>query len=101
MLIGSGSIGPDSHRSGFWGFGYNFRYDCWGRGYATEAAKAMIMFAKEKFGVVRFSSSHAEPNKASGHVMEKCGLCFTRYGQFQKLDGSNQMRSMEYEGENI
>ena len=101
MLIGSGSIGPDSHRSGFLGFGYNFRYDCWGKGYATEAAKAMIMFAKEKFGVVRFSSSHAEPNKASGHVMEKCGLCFTRYGQFQKLDGSSQMRSMEYEGENI
>ena len=101
MLIGSGSIGPDSQRSGFWGFGYNFRYDCWGKGYATEAAKGMLMFVKEKFGVVRFSSSHAEPNKASGHVMEKCGLGFTGYGQFQKLDGSNQMRSMEYEGENI
>ena len=29
-LIGSGSIGPDSKREGFWGFGYNFRKDCWG-----------------------------------------------------------------------
>lgn len=40
-----------------------------------------------------------EQNKASGPVMEKCGLHFVKYGQFQKLDGSNKMRSMEYEGE--
>lgn len=30
---------------------------------------------------------------------EKCGLHFVRYGQFQKLDGTCKMRSMEYEGE--
>ena len=78
---------------------YNLRYDCWGNGYATEATKAMMKFGNEHFNVVKFSSSHVEQNKASGHVMEKCGLHFTRYGKFQKLDGSNQMRSMEYEGE--
>ncbi len=98
-LIGSGSIGPDANREGFWGFGYHFRKDCWGKGYATEAAKAMIAFAHRQFGVKRFSSSHAEPNKASGRVMEKCGLHFVRYGQFHKLDGTGSMRSMEYEGE--
>lgn len=99
LLIGSGSIGPDSARKDFWGFGYNLRYDCWRYGYATEATKAMMKFANEHFGVVKFSSSHVEQNKASGHVMEKCGLHFVKYGQFQKLDGSNKMRSMEYEGE--
>ncbi|MBQ8193875.1 MAG: GNAT family N-acetyltransferase [Oscillospiraceae bacterium] len=99
LLIGSGSIGPDSARKDFWGFGYNLRYDCWGSGYATEATKAMMKFANEHFGVVKFSSSHVEQNKASGHVMEKCGLRFVKYGQFQKLDCSNKMRSMEYEGE--
>lgn len=99
LLIGSGSIGPDSDRSDFWGFGYNLRYDCWGNGFATEATKAMMKFANEHFDVVKFSSSHVEQNKASGHVMEKCGLHFAKYGQFQKLDGSNKMRSMEYEGE--
>lgn len=57
----------------------------------------MIKFANEQFSVTKFSSSHAEPNKASGHVMEKCGLKFIRYGQFQKLDGSNKMRLLEYE----
>lgn len=96
-LIGSGSIGPN-RKAGFWGFGYNFRYDCWGLGYATEAAKAMIGFAHETFGVTHFCSSHAEPNLASGHVIEKCGLHFVGYGAFEKLDGSCKMRSMEYEG---
>ena len=94
-LIGSGSIGPD-HKEGFWGFGYNLRYDCWGQGYATEAAKAMIEFAKDKFGITHFASSHAEPNIASGHVMEKCGLHFAGYGEFEKIDGSCRMRSWRH-----
>ena len=98
LLIGSGSIGPDAQREGFWGFGYNLRRDCWGQGYATEAAKAMIRFAHDTFGITRFSSSHVEANKASGHVMEKCGLHFVRYGRFEKLDGTCPARSMEYEG---
>ena len=96
-LIGSGSIGPDADRDGVWGFGYNLRRDCWGKGYATEAARAMIAFAHEQFGVKRFSSSHVEHNTASGRVMEKCGLRFVGFGEFQKLDGSCKMRSMEYE----
>ncbi len=57
-LIGSGSIGPSSRKEGFWGFGYNLRYDCWKMGYATEAAKAMIDFAKREFGITHFCSSH-------------------------------------------
>ena len=96
-LIGSGSIGPDEARDGFWGFGYNLRKDCWRNGYATEAVRAMIAFANERFGVKKFSSSHAEQNTASGRVMEKCGLRFAKYGEFQKLDGTCKMRSMEYE----
>ncbi len=99
MLIGSGSIGPDINRKEFWEFGYNFRKDCWGNGYATEATKAMMKFANEHFAITKFSSSHVEQNKASGRVMEKCGLHFVKYGEFQKLDGTCKMRSMEYEGE--
>lgn len=99
QLIGSGSIGTSSKKNGFWEFGYNFRYDCWGKGYATEAVKAMIKYVYDNFKIRKFTSQHAEPNKASGRVMEKCGLHFVRYGEFQKLDGTCKMRSMEYEGE--
>ena len=97
LLIGSGDIGQGK-KPGWWGFGYNFRYDCWGMGYATEAVKAMIDYTYENFGARKFASSHCEPNIASGNVMKKCGLHFTGYGEFQKLDGSCKMRSMEYEG---
>ncbi len=98
-LIGSGDICPDGENDGYWGFGYNIRFDCWNMGYTTEAVQAMIQYAHDKFGAVKFRSSHAEPNKASGRVMEKCGLHFARYGEFKKLDGSCKMRSMIYEGE--
>lgn len=101
QLIGSGSIGKHSTKEGFWSFGYNFRHDCWGIGYATEAAKAMINYAYGNFGARNFTASHAEPNKASGRVMEKCGLHFVRYGEFRKLDGTCPMRSMEYEVTNL
>ena len=97
-LIGSGDIGWNAAK-GCWEFGYNFRYDCWGMGYATEAAKAMMRYAYENFGARKFAASHCEPNLASGNVMKKCGLHFVGYGKFEKLDGSVQMRSMEYEGE--
>ncbi|WP_160559057.1 GNAT family N-acetyltransferase [Parablautia muri] len=96
-LIGSGDIGT-AEKNGYWGFGYNLCYDCWGKGYATEAAKAMIEFARKNLGATHFSSSHAEPNIASGHVMEKCGLHFVGYGEFKKLDGSCKMKSADYEG---
>lgn len=95
MLIGSGDIGPDNNTE-YWRFGYNIRYDCWGNGYATEAAKAMMDYVRGEFGVTHFCASHAEPNLASGRVIEKCGLKFVQYGKWNKLDGSCQMRSMEY-----
>ena len=97
-LVGSASIGPD-RKAGFWGFGYNLRFDEWGKGYATEAVKAMMMFAHDNFGITKFACSHAEPNSASGNVITKCGLHFVGYGEFEKLDGSCKMRSMEYECE--
>lgn len=98
LIIGTGGISPDARGDDFWGFGYNFRYDCWGNGYATEAVKAMIKYAHENFGVRKFCSSHAEENPASGRVMEKCGLKFDRYGTFRKMDGSLEMRSKIYVG---
>ena len=65
----------------------------------TEAVKAMMKYAYENFGARKFRASHCEPNIASGKVMKKCGLHFAGYGEFQKLDGSCKMRSVEYEGE--
>ena len=96
LLIGSGDIDPDSREPGAWEFGYNLRHDCWGRGYATEAAKAMIAFARKEFGAKIFVAVHAVDNPASGRVMEKCGLTFHHYGEYSKLDGSETFRAKFY-----
>ena len=88
LLVGAGSIGPKNHAGGVWEFGYNLRRDCWNRGYATEATRAMIDFAHREFGVRVIMASHAIANPASGRVMEKCGLTFDHYGEYSRFDGS-------------
>lgn len=96
LLMGSGDVHPDSSEEGFWVFGYCFRYDCWGHGYATEAAKAMIKYAYENLGARKFMAQHALENPASGRVMEKCGLNFSGYGSYGKIDGSCEFKSKVY-----
>ncbi len=54
-----------------------------------------MKFTYEHFSITKFSSSHAEPNKPSGHVMEKRGLNFVKYGEFQKTDGICKMQKSE------
>ena len=66
-------------------------------GYAAEAARALVAYARDFLGAEKVYSNHCEPNKASGKVLLKCGMKFIGYGEFQKLDGSCRMRSMEYE----
>lgn len=85
-LIGSGGAYPGE--DGSWVVGYNFRRDCWGRGYATEALRAIIDFVHGEKGGKVFTADHAVANPASGRVMEKCGMVFDHFGEYSKLDGS-------------
>lgn len=94
-LIGSGSIGPDAAKNA-WDFGYNMRLDCWNQGYTTEAAKAMIRFARDEKHAARFSAGHAVDNPASGRVMEKCGLHFDHYGTYKSFDGLRTFNAKFY-----
>ena len=96
LLIGAGSIGPHDHKDGAWEFGYNLRRDCWNHGYATEAAKAMIRFAYETFGVRNFGANHAIENPASGRVMEHCGLTFHHFMEYSTFDGSETFPAKAY-----
>lgn len=101
LLIGSGDIrlskSPEEAENGFWEFGYCFRFDCWNKGYCTEATKAMIKYAHE-MGAEKFMAQHAVDNPASGRVMEKCGLKFSDFGSYSKQDGSREFRSKVYRG---
>lgn len=94
-LIGSGSIIYDDDQKA-WNFGYNISYDCWNKGYTTEVTKRMIEFAYKECGARDFIADHAVDNPASGRVMEKCGLTFSHYGEYSKIDGSQTFKAKFY-----
>ena len=54
--------------------GYHVRCDLWGKGYATEAARACIEYAFGKLGAERVISMIRPENLQSRRVAEKNGL---------------------------
>ncbi len=46
----------------------------WGKGYATEAGRAVIQLARHALRIDKLSSSHFLDNPASGRVLEKLGF---------------------------
>lgn len=54
--------------------GYRFRRDAWGRGYATEAASAVVADAFERLGLSRITAQTMAVNLASRRVMERLGM---------------------------
>lgn len=46
----------------------------WGRGYATEAARALLAWAFRETGLTRIFAGADAPNRASFRVMEKLGM---------------------------
>ena len=54
--------------------GYWYTPSAWGRGYATEAARAMVDIARHALGLRRLISAYFLDNPASGHVLAKLGF---------------------------
>lgn len=54
--------------------GYRLKKSEWGKGYATEAAKATIDYGLKKLGLQCITGRALPGNDASVHVMEKCGM---------------------------
>ena len=54
--------------------GYWVARAAWGRGYATEAARALVHHGFEVLGLERIHAAHFAHNPASGRVMEKVGM---------------------------
>jgi RimJ/RimL family protein N-acetyltransferase len=58
--------------------GYRLRRSAWGRGLATEGARALIDAAFEKYGAQRVNAETMAVNAGSRRVMEKSGLTLVR-----------------------
>jgi RimJ/RimL family protein N-acetyltransferase len=57
--------------------GYRFKEDFWGKGYATEAAKAAISYGFNTLRLKKIIAKALPENLGSLHVMEKCGMSYT------------------------
>jgi RimJ/RimL family protein N-acetyltransferase len=58
--------------------GYRLRKTAWGKGYATEGARALIDKGFAEWGVQRVVATTYEHNRASRRVMEKLGMTLVR-----------------------
>ncbi|MET9710285.1 GNAT family N-acetyltransferase [Nocardiopsis alba] len=58
--------------------GYRLKASAWGRGYATEGARALVRKGFDELGVRRVWAETMAVNRASRRVMEKAGLKYVR-----------------------
>jgi len=69
-----GACGLRFLEKGNWEIGYWLAPEHWGRGLATEAAKALVVYGFEKLEAEALNSGHFVDNPASGRVLEKAGF---------------------------
>jgi RimJ/RimL family protein N-acetyltransferase len=72
QLVGTIGIGrrPNGERE----LGYFIARPFWGRGYATEAGRAVLAFARDSLRLPKVHAGHFLDNPASGRVLEKLGF---------------------------
>ncbi|MTG98986.1 MULTISPECIES: GNAT family N-acetyltransferase [Myroides] len=58
--------------------GWRMLPEFWGKGYATEAAKACLRFAKETLGLSKVYSFTTTQNIRSSNVMQKIGMRYVK-----------------------
>lgn len=88
----------DHHRAEL---GYWLGVPYWGRGYATEAANAMVRYGFDTLGLNRIYAQHVRENPASGRVLQKIGMRYEgclrnhicKWEQFQDLEVYGVLRS--------
>lgn len=69
----------------FYNIGYRFLLEYWGKGYASEAARASLQYG---FTVLKLTTIYAEvhhENAASSHLLKKLG--FVKSGEYMEPDG--------------
>jgi ribosomal-protein-alanine N-acetyltransferase len=69
-----GDCGLFENGDGDWELAYGLRHDRWGRGYATEAARACVRHGFDVLGLERIVADVPVGHAASIRVLEKCGF---------------------------
>lgn len=75
--------------------GYWLTPAAWGRGYATEAGRAMLDIARHTLGLTRVRAGHFADNPASGRVLRKLGFVETGRARRGSLARRDDVESVE------
>lgn len=81
--------------------GYWVGVPYWNRGYATEAAGALLAYGFDELDLNRIAAQHLARNPASGRVMQKLGMrhegtlrqATMKWGEFEDLELYSMLRS--------
>ncbi|MFN8077616.1 MAG: GNAT family protein [Kineosporiaceae bacterium] len=73
-VVGTVSLFALDHANRRGEVGYALRYDCWGRGYATEAVGALVRWAFGELGLHRLEADIDPRNTASAAVLTRLGF---------------------------
>ena len=73
-----GTIGAYDYEADQIEVGFSIARACWGRGYATEALKAVLLYLTENEGIPCVTAWCAAENIGSRRVLEKAGMQFIR-----------------------
>lgn len=74
--IGSFDFSWDKYKKDFISIGYSMAKDCWGNGYMTEAANAILNYFRENYGVHKFCARTFPNNFRSQKLLERLGFKF-------------------------
>ena len=95
--IGSCTLYPVGGGSAELGWILNKRY--WGKGYAAEAARAVIDYGRRELGFHRFFAQCDSENRGSYHLMERLGMrrvsCLG--GRKNRSSGDEERTELTYE----
>lgn len=93
-ILGSIGLEPDRRREDVASkeMGYSLGREFWGKGYMTEAAKAVIDYAFREEPLVVLAICTGPENKRSQRVIEKCGFQYegTQRRGYHIYDGSDR-----------
>ena len=73
---------------GIWELGYCIGRKWWGKGYTTEALRAVVQFWFSETDGAFLTCCHAVDNPASGRVMQKAGFVYHHNAVYHKFDGT-------------
>lgn len=66
--------------------GYRYFFPSWGKGYATEAASALLQYGFDHVGLERIAAVVHPGNAASKHVLEKLGMQYIGPARYYGTD---------------